>query len=128
LEAHQAVECSGRQLVQLFPKFRHFHFHSVSVPSNLFSELEFVLLRTRLASDFLRQFVKNSGNIFTTTTTNTTNTIIPLGRRNHKNIWKNNNNKGTLKEQYVNTIIFGLCNDVVSRGDCVVSNDNMISE
>ena len=30
LEAHQAVECSGRQLVQLLPKFQHFHLYRVS--------------------------------------------------------------------------------------------------
>jgi hypothetical protein len=49
LQAHQAAECSGRLLVQLFPKFPNIFISIESLPLSIaLSVIGFVLLEARL--------------------------------------------------------------------------------
>ena len=81
LEAHQAVECSGRQLVQLLPKFQHFHLYRVSCSVKPVLWVRVCSITNSPCPRLLTAFVKKSRNIII---------IKQLGRHNHKSILVNN--------------------------------------
>jgi len=99
LEAHQAVECSGRQLVQLLPKFQHFHFHRVSCSVKPVFWVRVCSVTNSPCPWMLTTSVKKSGNIFII--------IIPLGLYNHKIILRNNNKTDFTTSKIYILFLFG---------------------